>query len=127
MSENPQYGNTGSISPLAPIDKDLGSQQQLDETTDAQPLTETKNIGSQPTGNNRAVASILKKDIGPQKAGNRDIGSQGNANRVYSAKSRGDSSQVKELFRSRKRKHADNLNALNPPALKGLLLTHTLL
>ena len=36
----PQHENTDSISLLAPIDNDLGSQQQLDETIDVVPLTE---------------------------------------------------------------------------------------
>ena len=46
-SENPEYDNTDSISLLAPIDTDLGSQQELDETIDAQPVTKIKDIGAQ--------------------------------------------------------------------------------
>ena len=60
MSECPQHDNTDSVSLLAPIDKDLGSHQQLDETIDAQPLTETRDISAQPTDSNRAVGSITK-------------------------------------------------------------------
>ena len=47
MSENPQYDNTDSISLLAPIDTDLHSQQELDETIDAQPVTKIRDIGAQ--------------------------------------------------------------------------------
>ena len=46
LSENSEYDNADSISILALIDKDLGSQQQLDETIDAEPLIETRDIGT---------------------------------------------------------------------------------
>ena len=41
---NPQHENTDSISLLAPIDNDLVSQQQLDETIDVEPLTEKPGV-----------------------------------------------------------------------------------
>ena len=127
LSENSQYDNTDSISSVTPIDiNDLGSQKQLHETADAKPLTGTRDIGAQPPEkeNNRAVGLITKTDVGSQKFDNRDIGSQGNADRdisvpgntttdVGSGKNRDDLPSVGDLFRSRKRQHADNSNALN--------------
>ena len=57
LTENPQYDNTDIVSLLAPIDNELGSQQQLDETIDAQSLAETRDIGVQQTvkENNKAA------------------------------------------------------------------------
>ena len=63
LSENPRYNNTNSIYLLAPIDNELGSQQQLDETLVARSLTETRYIGAQPAENNRVVGSITKADV----------------------------------------------------------------
>lgn len=68
------------ISVLAPVVKDLGSQQQLEGTIDVESLAEPRDIGVQPPDNDRAAGSIAKTDGGSQKTDNRNIGSQGNPN-----------------------------------------------